>query len=287
MAEVFGIVAGASWHKAQAMLRVAECRSRARESFKQALRAGVAPPTIVTFARKFRSLQLGMMAIDLAGRRVRSAAPPPSPAAPAPPAKPAKPKESLLLARPLPYVLEGIAAPFNEFGGPRLTHTGQVIATSIRSGVFDHQIDRGRVVLAVNHDYSGDPDDALEVLAAQADGTLRLFTADNRLHFLARLRDTKLGREIVAKAKANEITGMSIGYIQNQRSLRGAAECTLDGELTEISVLTGRLQPRSPGTSCRVLYAPVGLSIHHPEFRALASDTAIGAARRQLRVCRG
>lgn len=283
MAQVYGVPTGASWHKAQAVQRVAALREAFRSrlksgDYRRLLRARAAQWNRVRLVETDSHLSADqrwdhLLSVYGLATGTRSQAHPP-----------ARSRQSLLAAHKLPYVLEGVAATFDSAGCPTSIRSGKTIAATLGRGAFDAQIDRGDCVLAVDHAFAGDPNDAAEVLARQDTHDLRLWTAGNRLHFRARLRDTRLADQIIAQAKAGGLAGVSVHYRPRaSHSLRGN-EITTAGELVEISILT-KSSPAFPGTSCKLLHAPIGVSIADPRFKDLAASRAIAAARKQLRAC--
>ena len=282
MAKVFGVPVGVSWHKAQCVRRVAALREEFRLRLK---RTGDWRRLLQAREAQWRRIALveadsHLLPTERWSHLLRAyGIAPRSPLRP-----PARPQQSLLAAPRLPYVLEGVAATFGRSGCPTSIRSGKTIAATLSRGAFNAQIGRGDCVLAVDHAFTGDPNDAAEVLARQDTHDLRLWTAGDRLHFRARLRDTRLAHRIISQARAGDLVGVSVRYRPRaSHSLRGN-EITTEGELVEISILT-KSSPAFPGTSCKLLHAPIGASIADPRFKDLAASRAIAAARKQLRAC--
>lgn len=179
--------------------------------------------------------------------------------------------ESLLHARPLPFIVEGLACPTGRAGRPS---GGPAIETlSFDRGAFSAVPD-GDCCLCVNHWFTGNPDDASEVLASRTAGTLFLWTDAAGLHYRARLKDTTLGRIVAHKLQRGECRGVSGNFRfrgADTREYAGGLSAVESTRVAEISLLFDGRQPAFPGTSATLLRCHADVSVCAPDFTHLAT----------------
>lgn len=247
--------------------RCARYRADVERRFREQLGAGFFPQTAAMIGRKMRALQLAAMAPRPATRRKASIA------------DSVRPWQSLRAAAVTDLVIEGLAVPFARLGFPSCD-AGR--SHRVARDAFRNALD-GQTALVMRHTYSGQADNADEVLANTTLSSLRLWIDDTGLRFRGRLRATKLAAIAVNKINRGELAGVSATYRVDATEYGETSKLiTRVRDLEELSLLFNDDRPAFPGTWARVLHVPVGVSIYSPDFADHAAATAAGSARRQL-----
>ena len=133
--------------------------------------------------------------------------------------------------------LAGVAALYNSVAdiGP--------FKERIAPGAFERTLSTDSDVLSfMDHDPT-------RLLARRSSGTLRLFDADDGLHFEIDVPDTSAGRDALALAERGDLGGMSFGFLIRDGGEKhdGDIRTLTDIDLREVSVVSA--WPAYQGTS--------------------------------------
>ncbi|MBB4232073.1 HK97 family phage prohead protease [Rhizobium mongolense] len=156
------------------------------------------------------------------------------------------------------------AAPFSEITGRILTGYAVLWGVETRIGDFTEVFEPGSFTKTLTNRESRHRDillltdhDASQLLARQANASLRISEDSRGLKVEATLPETQLGNDIKAMAESKLLGGLSIGFIAADDSWTGNKRTVRQADLLEISVIRAHaaVEPTAHTLSLRKLHS--------------------------------